>query len=111
MGVIPGPMEVWLAHRSLGTLHVRLERQSRTAQRVAEFLRDHPKVEKVYYMGLLSPGDPQYDLYRRQSSSPGAMIAFDVRVFDTREAAIAWLVELGAAPRADPRVRRSQIRD
>lgn len=79
LGNMAGPWTGWLLLRSLETLKVRMECQAANAQRVAEFLQTHPKIEKVYYPGLFTPTDPHYALYRRQSSSPGAMIAFDVR--------------------------------
>lgn len=44
------------------------------------FLQAHPKVEKVYYPGLLSEADGvQYEIYKRQCLSPGAMISFDIK--------------------------------
>ncbi|MFZ5624734.1 MAG: cystathionine gamma-lyase [Gemmatimonadota bacterium] len=52
MGAIPGPMEVWLAHRSLGTLGLRVERQAENARRVVEFLRTRPGVTGLRYPGL-----------------------------------------------------------
>lgn len=52
MGAVPGPFEVWLAHRSLATLGVRVERQERTAAALAEALRAHPGVTDVRWPGL-----------------------------------------------------------
>ena len=49
-----GPLECWLLCRSLRTLDLRVERHSKNAQKVAEFLEKHPKIEKVYYPGLQS---------------------------------------------------------
>lgn len=74
LGVIPGPMEAWLAHRSLGTLHVRLMRQCATAQRVAELLASHAGVTGVRYPGL--PDDPSHDVAKRQMSGFGGVISF-----------------------------------
>src|SRR5690606_5189717 len=52
----------------------------RNAEIVARFLEDHPRVEKVYYLGLLDDSDPeQLAIYRRQYTSPGAMLSFDIR--------------------------------
>jgi cystathionine gamma-lyase len=76
MGVIPGPMEAWLAHRSLGTLHVRLMQQCRTAMVVAEFLASHPKVQGVRYPGL--PGDASHATAARQMSHFGGVISFEL---------------------------------
>ncbi len=74
MGAIPGPMEVWLAHRSLGTLDVRLTRQCESARRVAEFLAGHVKVSSVRYPGL--PKDPAYTVASRQMAHFGPVISF-----------------------------------
>jgi cystathionine gamma-lyase len=76
MGVIPGPMEAWLAHRSLGTLHVRLEQQCRTAMTVATFLAQHPRVTGVRYPGL--PGDPSHRLAAKQMSRFGSVLSFEL---------------------------------
>ena len=80
MGVIPGPMEAWLAHRSLGTLHVRLMQQCRTAQIVAEFLAERETsgstVRNVRYPGL--PGDRSHAIAARQMSHFGAVISFEL---------------------------------
>lgn len=76
MGVIPGPMEAWLAHRSLGTLHVRLRQQCRTAMAVAEYLAEHPKVTGVRYPGL--PTDPSHAIARRQMSDFGCVLSFEL---------------------------------
>ncbi|MCB2224062.1 MAG: cystathionine gamma-synthase family protein [Actinobacteria bacterium] len=78
LGTQTGPWTAWLIMRSLETLQIRMTRQQETAGRVAGFLRDHPKVLKVLYLGHLEPGHPQYDLYKRQCLGPGAMIAFEV---------------------------------
>ena len=42
-------------------------------------IRDSPQVERVYYLGHLNDGDPQYAIYKRQCLAPGAMISFDIR--------------------------------
>lgn len=76
-GSIPGPMEVWLAHRSLGTLDVRLERQCRSALAIAEMLASHAAVERVRYPGL--PSDPSYAVASRQMSRFGPVISFTLR--------------------------------
>jgi methionine-gamma-lyase len=50
----------------------------KNARYVANFLAEHPKVERVYYLGHLAESDPQYAIYRKQCLAPGAMIAFDI---------------------------------
>lgn len=80
LGNMIGPWTGWLLLRSLETLKIRMETQASNAQKVAEYLSNHPKVEKVYYLGLIEPTDArQYEIYQRQYSSPGAMLSFDVR--------------------------------
>ena len=79
MGSMASPYTGWLLMRSLETLKLRMQRQNETAQKVAAWLVDQPQVEKVYYPGLLKKGDPQYEIYLRQCTAPGAMISFDVR--------------------------------
>jgi len=78
MGTMAGPWTGWLLLRSLETLKLRMTSQMKNARYVADFLADHPKVEKVYYLGHLTEENPQYELYRRQCLSPGSMISFDV---------------------------------
>jgi methionine-gamma-lyase len=73
-----GPWTGWLLLRSLETLKLRMTCQMKNARYVADFLGDHPKVERVYYLGHLTEEDPQYEIYRRQCLSSGSMIAFDV---------------------------------
>lgn len=79
LGTMADPHTAWLLTRSLETLEVRFAKQVENARRIAAALVDHPKIVAVRYPGLLRPGDPQYDLYKRQCSGPGAMIAFEVR--------------------------------
>lgn len=74
-GSVAAPFTAWLLLRSLETLKIRMEAQERNARLVADFLRDHPKVAEVGYLGHLRPGDPGYDVYRRQCTGPGAMIS------------------------------------
>lgn len=76
MGNIPGPMEVWLAHRSLGTLHVRLERQCSNAMKLAEFFNTHAKIQNVRYPGLTT--DAAHDIARRQMTGFGPVISFEL---------------------------------
>jgi cystathionine beta-lyase/cystathionine gamma-synthase len=75
-GVIMSPMVAWLTLQGTKTLSVRMERQSANAHAVAEFLEEHPKVERVSYPGL--PSFEQHDLAQSQASGFGAMIWFEV---------------------------------
>jgi cystathionine gamma-lyase len=75
-GAIPGPMEVWLAHRSLGTLDVRLERMTGNAMAVARFLSSRPEVCRVRYPGL--GDDPAHAVAARQMTRFGPVVSFEL---------------------------------
>lgn len=75
-GAVPGPFETWLAHRSLATLDVRLERQCATALALASLLEERSDVEGVRYPGL--PGDPAHALASAQMSRFGSIVGFDL---------------------------------
>jgi methionine-gamma-lyase len=81
LGNMAGPWTGWLLMRSLETLKVRMEQQALNAKFVAEYLETHPKVEKVYYLGFIEKGDNEREkeIFRKQYTSSGAMIAFDVK--------------------------------
>jgi cystathionine gamma-lyase len=72
VGAVQGPFDSFLALRGLKTLALRMERHCSSAQRVAEYLQAHPKVEKVYYPGLAS--HPQHALASRQMQAFGGMV-------------------------------------
>nr|WP_184560924.1 cystathionine gamma-lyase [Streptomyces paradoxus] len=74
VGAIPGPMEAWLAHRSIATLQMRVDRQSATALAVAEALRERPEVTGLRYPGL--PGDPSHEIAARQMRRFGCVVSF-----------------------------------
>lgn len=75
-GATLDPMSAFLLSRGLKTLELRVERQNRNAQAVAEFLDAHPRVEAVYYPGL--PGHPGHDIAQRQMTGYGGVLAFSV---------------------------------
>lgn len=80
LGNMAGPWSGWLLMRSLETLKARMDTQAANAAKVAAFLAAHPKVEKVYYLGFITEAtDPvAHEILRRQCTSNGAMISFDV---------------------------------
>ena len=80
-GNMAGPWTGWLLMRSLETLKVRMEQQAENAKYVAKYLQEHPKVEKVYYLGFVrEENNPKKtEIYERQYLSDGAMISFDVK--------------------------------
>ena len=73
-GSVPGPFEAWLVHRSIGTLDLRLARQSANAAAVAEVLAGHPSVREVRWPGR--PGDPAHDLAKRQLRRVPGVVTF-----------------------------------
>ena len=72
IGGIQGPFDSFLALRGLKTLHLRMEAHCRNAQRIAEWLAQDPRVERVIYPGL--PGHPQHELAMRQMAGQGGGI-------------------------------------
>ncbi|MFI8927242.1 cystathionine gamma-lyase [Streptomyces sp. NPDC053474] len=74
VGAIPGPMEAWLAHRSLATLQLRVDRQNANALAVAEALRGHADVTGLRYPGL--PDDPSHKIAARQMRRFGCVVSF-----------------------------------
>jgi cystathionine gamma-lyase len=74
VGAIPGPMESWLAHRSIATLELRVDRQNASALALAEALRGRPEVSGVRYPGL--PGDPSHDVASQQMRRYGCVVSF-----------------------------------
>lgn len=84
LGHVPSPRDTYLAHRGLKTLALRVERHCENAQRVAEYLAEHPKVTSVHYPGLAS--DPGHGIAQRQNPrGVGGVLSFQVA---TEEAAI-----------------------
>lgn len=76
-GGILSPFDAWLLMRGIKTLGVRMDRHCANAQKVAEYLENHPLVDKVYYPGL--PSHPQYELAKRQMDGFGGMITFELK--------------------------------
>ena len=76
VGPVPGPFDCWLVLRGIKTLALRMERHCQNALEIAQYLKNHPKVAKVYYPGL--PSHPQHLLAKKQMRSAGGMIAFEL---------------------------------
>lgn len=87
MGAIPGPMEVWLAHRSLSTLALRLERQCLNALAIVGFLANRKDVVVVRYPGLES--DPAYPVAKKQMKRFGPVVSFTLSDRSTAEKFLA----------------------
>jgi len=79
LGTQLDPHSCWMLLRSLETLGVRTERANANARKVAEFLRAHPKIAKVHYLGFLEASDPRKQVFDRQCSAPGSTFSFDVK--------------------------------
>jgi methionine-gamma-lyase len=78
------PQTAWLVVRGIKTLALRMERHNENAQRIAEFLMEHPKVLQVNYPGLAS--HPNHEIARRQMRGFGGMISFDVGTVEAGKA-------------------------
>lgn len=76
-GAVPGPWDCWLVLRGIKTLAVRMREHQQNAIYLARYLVKHPKVEKVYYPGLLN--SPDYRLAKQQMDGFGGMISFEVK--------------------------------
>ncbi|HDQ73807.1 MAG TPA: aminotransferase class I/II-fold pyridoxal phosphate-dependent enzyme [Chloroflexi bacterium] len=77
LGGVGGPMDAYLLLRGLKTLDLRVRRQNENGVRVAQFLADHPAIERVYYPGL--PSHPDHAVAQRQMTGFGGVVSFEVR--------------------------------
>lgn len=80
IGSIAAPFDSWLTMRGLKSMAMRVERSSENAQKLAEYLHEHPKVEQVFYPGL--PSHPNYDIHMRQSKNGGMVVSFDLGSYE-----------------------------
>jgi len=76
-GAVPGPFDTWIVLRGLKTLAVRMRQHEENALAVAEFLQDHPEVDRVYYPGLSD--HPQHELAKRQMSGFSGIVSFTLK--------------------------------
>jgi len=76
-GAVPGPMDCFLVLRGIKTLHVRMKQHCANGAVIAEFLRNHPKVDKVYWCGFTD--HPNYDIARKQMRDFGGMMSFTLK--------------------------------
>ena len=79
MGNMASPFTCWLILRSLETLKIRMEKSAENANKIAEILNNHSKVSKVHFLGLIKKNTPEYKIYKKQYSSNGGMISFDIK--------------------------------
>lgn len=90
-GGTPGPQDCFLVLRGIKTLHLRMQRHCENGRAIAEFLKSHPKVGKVYWPGFAD--HPNHDIAAKQMNDFGGMISF-VLQGDRKEDAIAVLEKL-----------------
>ena len=76
-GPVPGPQDSFLVLRGLKTLHLRMQAHCANGKAVAEFLRNHPKVGKVYWPGFTD--HPNHDVAKSQMKDFGGMISFTLK--------------------------------
>ena len=73
-GAVPGPQDCFLTLRGVKTLHLRMERHCENAEKIAGYLKRHPRVDKVYWPGF--KGHPNHEIARKQMKAFGGMISF-----------------------------------
>ena len=78
MGTICDPNTAWMLLRSLETVELRMQRATENAIKVCDYLKDHPKVEGVGFLGLLEDG-PRKDIYTRHCTGPGSTFSLFIR--------------------------------
>jgi cystathionine beta-lyase/cystathionine gamma-synthase len=76
-GAVPGPMDCFLVLRGIKTLHVRMQRHCENGEKIAQFLRNHPKVGHVYWCGFND--HPGYAIAKKQMRGFGGMISFTLK--------------------------------
>lgn len=76
-GAVPGPMDCFLVLRGIKTLHVRMQRHCENGEKVAHYLRQHPKVGKVYWCGF--EDHPGYEVAKKQMRGFGGMMSFTLK--------------------------------
>jgi cystathionine beta-lyase/cystathionine gamma-synthase len=76
-GAVPGPQDCFLVLRGIKTLHVRMQRHCENGEKVAAYLRQHPKVAKVYWCGF--PDHPNHAIAKKQMRGFGGMMSFTLK--------------------------------
>lgn len=83
-GAVPGPQDCFLVIRGIKTLHLRMQRHCENGEKIAHHLRNHPKVDKVYWPGF--EDHPNHEIAKRQMRGFGGMLSFVLKE-DTLEKA------------------------
>lgn len=76
-GAVPGPMDCFLVLRGIKTLHLRMQRHCENGDKIAHWLRNHPKVGKVYWCGF--EDHPGYAVAKKQMRGFGGMMSFELK--------------------------------
>jgi cystathionine gamma-lyase len=76
-GAVPGPQDSFLVLRGIKTLHLRMERHCFNGKKIANFLKEHPKVGKVYWPGFTD--HPNHEIAKRQMKDFGGMLSFTLK--------------------------------
>lgn len=82
-GATPGPMDCFLVLRGIKTLHLRMKAHCENGRQVAEFLKDHPKIDKIYWPGF--PDHPNHAIAKKQMRDFGGMISITLKDADLKE--------------------------
>jgi len=82
-GATPGPMDSFLVLRGIKTLHLRMKAHCENGRKVAEFLKTHPKVDKIYWPGFTD--HPNHDIAKKQMRDFGGMISITLKGADLKE--------------------------
>lgn len=85
-GACLAPLNAWLTLRGIKTLEVRMQRHEENTKKVATWLRNHPKVKKVYYVGF--EDHPNYEVTKKQTTGFGGMLSFEVDSEETAKKVI-----------------------
>ncbi|HCS21172.1 MAG TPA: cystathionine gamma-synthase [Bacteroidetes bacterium] len=86
-GATPGPMDCFLVLRGIKTLHIRMQRHCENGAKIAHYLKNHPKVAKVFWPGFID--HPNHDIAKKQMRDFGGMISFELKE-DSVEAAMKF---------------------
>jgi len=76
-GAVPGPQDCFLVLRGIKTLHIRMQRHCENGEKIAHYLRNHPKVGKVYWPGF--EDHPNHEIAKKQMRAFGGMISFELK--------------------------------
>jgi cystathionine beta-lyase len=76
-GAVPGPQDSFLVLRGIKTLHLRMERHCINGRKIAEFLKTHPRVGRVYWPGFTD--HPNHDIAKKQMRDFGGMLSFTLK--------------------------------